>query len=264
MPEPEATGPEEDWKQATLDAHNTRRMVHSAPPLTWSDECYREAKKQADACQAKSTLFHGCLEGPSGQHGQNAYGCSMPGSSADSVVQSWYSEIDNPGYDFSKPGYTPGTGHFTQVVWKATTHVGMAISEDGLFVVANYLPAGNFMPNPNFETNVMPPNTGKAGSSAKAGEKPAAAGGAAASAGASAGGGDSDGSRTVSAESMTKELQAMLDGCPPSEFKDEVLTACKQPGAKVTVTLCENAGEHEMKVVIQQGCCSSELRGTWT
>jgi len=37
------------------------------------------------------------------------------------------------------------TGHFTQVVWAATTHVGAARSADGTYVAANYFPAGNII-----------------------------------------------------------------------------------------------------------------------
>lgn len=140
---PSTNGIREEWKQATLDAHNRLRAQHGVPPLTWNDECYLAAKRRADTCQAKGGMEHGDLQGPSGRHGQNIFWCSRPGSSADRVAQSWYDEITDPGYDFQNPGFTHGTGHFTQVVWRDTRSVGMAVSEDGCFVVANYFPAGN-------------------------------------------------------------------------------------------------------------------------
>ena len=31
-------------------------------------------------------------------------------------VTDWYNEMTDPGYDFTKPDFTNGTGHFTQVV----------------------------------------------------------------------------------------------------------------------------------------------------
>lgn len=47
------------------------------------------------------------------------------------MAQSWVDEALRPGYDFDKASTTkPGTEQFTQVVWRATTQVGMALSED--------------------------------------------------------------------------------------------------------------------------------------
>lgn len=49
-------------------------------------------------------------------------------------------------------------GHFTQVVWKSTTEVGVGLATDGktVFVVGQYKPAGN-MTNPGFfKDNVLP------------------------------------------------------------------------------------------------------------
>lgn len=140
-----------DWKRQTLDAHNDFRREHGSAALQWSDECYQSAKKQADACQAKGCMFHGTTSGPSGRHGQNIYWCSAPGSSAKKMVKAWYDEI--AAYDFGGD-YQKGTGHFTQVVWKGSTHVGMALSEDGRFCVANYFPGGNVIGR--FKENVLP------------------------------------------------------------------------------------------------------------
>merc|ERR1719171_1929540 len=64
----------------------------------------------------------------------------------------WYDEVNDPGYDFNNQGFGSGTGHFTQVVWAGSTHVGLA--QSGSFVCANYWPAGNMMGD--FEGNVYP------------------------------------------------------------------------------------------------------------
>lgn len=42
------------------------------------------------------------------------------------VVQNWYNEIRN--YDFSKATYKPGTGHFTQIVWRESRQLGVGIA----------------------------------------------------------------------------------------------------------------------------------------
>jgi hypothetical protein len=40
----------------------------------------------------------------------------------------WYAEINDPGYDFNNPGFSNGIGHFTQMVWKDTQKLGCGVS----------------------------------------------------------------------------------------------------------------------------------------
>merc|ERR1712061_30204 len=61
--------------------------------------------------------------------------------------------------DFQNPGYQPGTGQFTSLIWYNTTHVGMSRSKDGSYIVANYYPAGNIVGAKHFQKNVLPLNT---------------------------------------------------------------------------------------------------------
>lgn len=68
-----------------------------------------------------------------------------PAALAASTVKGWYDEIK--AYRFNKPGFSPKTGHFTQVVWKDTERVGCGAaraSDGAVFVVCNYDPRGNF------------------------------------------------------------------------------------------------------------------------
>ena len=60
-------------QEEALAVHNEYRAKHSAPALIWSSECAAAAQRQADQCQAQNELHHGNCEGPSGDHGQNAY-----------------------------------------------------------------------------------------------------------------------------------------------------------------------------------------------
>merc|ERR1712014_376150 len=78
--------------------------------------------------------------------------------SAKNAAEQWYKECESPGYH--KPG-SPGTGHFTQVVWLATTHVGVACDRMGKgYIVANYSPPGNVQPvQPNYVKKVLPLGT---------------------------------------------------------------------------------------------------------
>lgn len=149
----------------TLDSHNALRALHGAPPLVWSDQCARWAAKNAifnsDSGQIQHKFNREGKDRVPFDQGQNVFWQSN-GEFADAkAAKEWYSEISNPGYDFSKPGTSPGTGYFTQVVWHETTHVGMARSPCGCYVVANYWPPGNWMVAGEFEANVQRPDPSK-------------------------------------------------------------------------------------------------------
>jgi glioma pathogenesis-related protein 2 len=92
-------------------------------------------------------------------YGENLYAAHFSTSvppRAEAVVDSWYNEIWD--YDFNHPGFRPDTGHFTQVVWKASQALGIGIAQaaDGTwYVVGNYRPPGNIVDQ--FATNVLKP-----------------------------------------------------------------------------------------------------------
>ncbi|CAF3821285.1 unnamed protein product [Rotaria sp. Silwood1] len=72
-------------------------------------------------------------------------------------VTSWYNE--SVYYNFSSPGFSSSTGHFTQLVWQSTTVFGISIccisNNTQCYVVANYYPAGNY--GNQFAQNVLQP-----------------------------------------------------------------------------------------------------------
>lgn len=73
------------------------------------------------------------------------------------MVKDWYDEITN--YDFNTGQSKGGVIlHFTQVVWKESTELGMAVamSEKNFFTVARYKPRGNFGFPKDFIRNVPP------------------------------------------------------------------------------------------------------------
>ncbi len=64
---------------------------------------------------------------------------------ADEATTLWYNEYKK--YNFSWPGFSSGTGHFTQVVWKGSSRLGMGVaraSSGYYYVVGNYDPPGNY------------------------------------------------------------------------------------------------------------------------
>ena len=70
-----------------------------------------------------------------------------------------YNEVCDPGYDFNNGGFSGGTGHFTQVVWKESIELGMGRAEtkkdemNCAYIVGRYKPAGNM--GGKFQENVL-------------------------------------------------------------------------------------------------------------
>ena len=127
-----------DFASSVLAEHNKKRALHKdTPALSWSNTLASYAQDYADNYDCSGTLTHS-----GGQYGENlALGYDGP-----AAVDAWYNEISN--YDFSNPGFSSNTGHFTQVVWKSTTQVGCGIKTCGGawgdYVICSYDPAGNY------------------------------------------------------------------------------------------------------------------------
>ena len=71
------------------------------------------------------------------------------------MIKDWYDEIED--YDFNTGTSKGGViTHFTQVVWKESTELGMATAQtaDYFFTVARYKPRGNWGPPEDYIKNV--------------------------------------------------------------------------------------------------------------
>ncbi|XP_045181656.2 Golgi-associated plant pathogenesis-related protein 1-like [Mercenaria mercenaria] len=143
-----------------IASHNKYRAIHGAPEMQPAQELIDYAQKYANDLAKRDTMEHSKCTLPSGGRiGENLY-CYWSSNTTESptaemAVSSWYDEIKD--YNFNNPGFGMNTGHFTQVVWKGSTELGMAwakASGGTTYVVANYRPAGNMMGD--FEQNVLP------------------------------------------------------------------------------------------------------------
>lgn len=82
-------------------------------------------------------------------------------NSWDDAIQDWYGE--EPDWNYVTSSSDGGVvGHFTQLVWKSTTHMGCAMNVNcnnkfpgftNIVVVCRYSPAGNYMGQE--DSNVM-------------------------------------------------------------------------------------------------------------
>ena len=133
--------------QAVLDHHNKIRQDLGIPPLTWSKDVAAFAQQWADSL----ANFNDCnIKHHSNElgYGENIFGAS----SADvfkpiDASLAWYKEKEKYTYSKLGEGNWYETAHYTQMIWKNTTEMGMGIAtcpSGGLVIVANYSPAGNY------------------------------------------------------------------------------------------------------------------------
>jgi pathogenesis-related protein 1 len=133
-----------------VDAHNRVRAAVQrpanypgpwapVPPVAWSDDIASAA--QAWAEHLRDTRKCGLLHSET-RDGENlAAGKDMD---AERAVGMWAGEFANyrysPAYEFE-----PRSGHYSQVVWRKTTHIGCgrATCGNNAVVVCRYSPAGN-------------------------------------------------------------------------------------------------------------------------
>lgn len=90
---------------------------------------------------------------------------SAPSDNMTACIWAWNDEESL--YDFSAPGFSEATGHFTQVVWKGTKTVGCALitcklavfpsSSASTYGVCEYYPEGNIENPGMFAANVQAP-----------------------------------------------------------------------------------------------------------
>ncbi|KAJ5892250.1 uncharacterized protein N7473_008478 [Penicillium subrubescens] len=201
-PSPASYTSTHEFKDTVLQVTNEYRKAHDAEPLVWNDTLVKYSHKWAQTCIWKHS------DGP---YGENlAFG--FPNAS--SAVEAWGDEREY--YNFDKPtGFSEKTGHFTQLVWKATTEVGCAAidcgyTEDdnkqrrdvrdtseaggrilpreldgstraqGWYVVCEYTPAGNIVGNHDayFKKNVKPVDKSSSSTTTAATSKSQPTGGA--------------------------------------------------------------------------------------
>ncbi|XP_030373575.1 Golgi-associated plant pathogenesis-related protein 1-like [Scaptodrosophila lebanonensis] len=131
-----------------LAAHNDLRVLHKVAPLRLNSQMSKEAAAHAKILAEKEDLIHS----DSTAYGENLCYTTFPPTTC---VKSWYDEINK--FDFAKPELSKSTTHFTQIIWKTTTDlgVGSAKSADGMdYVVVRYKPPGNI--DGQLQENVVP------------------------------------------------------------------------------------------------------------
>lgn len=136
--------------QALLALHDRARAAHCAPPLAWDERLAAVAQRWADHLRDDGCGF----EHSRTRYGENLAMGTTGALDAETIVGMWYGEVS--AYDFRHGGFGMDTGHFTQLVWRATERLGCgrATCRGMDIVVCNYDPPGNV--ETEFAENVLP------------------------------------------------------------------------------------------------------------
>ena len=137
--------------EGIVNAHNAERALVGVGPLTWDPALAAIADAWVRQCvdtQAPTGLVDhnaGRSNGYPTYVGENIYG-SGGQASGTAAVALWVSEQAD--YNYAANTCAGVCGHYTQVVWRATTKVGCALHtcpglQYGATVVCNYGPGGN-------------------------------------------------------------------------------------------------------------------------
>jgi len=142
-------GPLPPFDRRILAAHNHERLGLGLTPLTWSPALAQMAQRWADYLAATGRFEH-APENRLAPEGENLWAGTKGYYSPEAKVDAWIREkrFFRQGVfpDNSITGKVEDVGHYTQVVWRATTEVGCAQAtgtrED--ILVCRYAEAGNY------------------------------------------------------------------------------------------------------------------------
>ena len=138
---------------AMLAMHNAERRSVGGEPLVWDPALAEAAGGYAGTLAATGIFRHSVRESRANQ-GENLWMGSHGAYGLPQMMDSWLSEksLYRPGLfpDVSSDGNWQGVGHYTQVIWRATTSVGCAVrSNPGFdYLVCRYSPPGNVRGKP--------------------------------------------------------------------------------------------------------------------
>lgn len=147
VPPPRATAPSNEIEARLLAAHNAERDRAGTPPLRWADSLEIEARAWARQLIASDRFAHDpALHG----HGENLWtGWGGRVWTPEEMIGEWIAEKANYRHgvfpNVSRTGNWSDVGHYTQLIWRDTTHVGCAVETlgDRSVLACRYAPPGN-------------------------------------------------------------------------------------------------------------------------
>ena len=140
-----------DFDARILGAHNSERASLGLPALRWSADLAGGAKQWSDHLARTSGFYHS--PDPPGAEllGENIWGGDRGAFGPEAMVGLWIAEKRQFTYGTfprnSRTGNVADVSHYTQVMWRATTEVGCALSRGTReeVLVCRYRNPGNIM-----------------------------------------------------------------------------------------------------------------------
>lgn len=137
------------FDERVLAAHNQERQTLGLEPLSWNPALAQSAQAWADHLAATGRFEH-APENHRDPEGENLWAGTRGYFAPEAMVNAWVREKK-----FFQPGIFPNNsitgrvedvGHYTQLVWRATTEVGCAEASDARedILVCRYAEAGNY------------------------------------------------------------------------------------------------------------------------
>lgn len=142
-------GPRTSFDDRLLAAHNRERLAMAVPPLQWDPELAQGAARWADHLSRSGRFEHSPDDPQAEPVGENIWGGTPRAYMPESMVGLWIAEKEHfrPGTfpNNSRSGRLEDVTHYTQLIWRRTTHVGCASSSAGAeeVMVCRYRTAGN-------------------------------------------------------------------------------------------------------------------------
>ena len=143
-----ASGGLADANSRILAEHNRARAEVGAPPLQWDPQLAAAAASYGPALARLGRLVHSPRAGRENQR-ENLWMGQQGRFGPEEMVWAWTDErrLFRPGLfpNVSMTGNWVDVAHYTQMIWKRTTHVGCAIHTEGGwdYLICRYSPPGN-------------------------------------------------------------------------------------------------------------------------
>ena len=133
---------------AMLAVHNAERRAFGSPPVAWDPAIAAQASRYARALAQLGQLQHSPRAVRPGQ-GENLWRGTRGAFAMSAMADGWVAERR-----YFRPGRFPAVsatrnwasvGHFTQMIWPATSRIGCGLAAAGRWdvLVCRYAPGGN-------------------------------------------------------------------------------------------------------------------------